>query len=98
MDHFPLLFQPFSLGVPPLLKGSPVGSDSKESSGNVGDPGLISGLIPGLGRSPGEGNAYPPSIFAQRIPWTEEPDGLQSTGSELDTTKQLTLFFSIYFY
>ena len=31
------------------------GSDSKESTCNVGDP----GLIPGLGRSPGEGNGNP---------------------------------------
>ena len=30
-------------------------SDGKESVGNVGDL----GLIPGLGRSPGEGNNYP---------------------------------------
>ena len=30
------------------------GSDSKESAYNPGDP----GLIPGLGRSPGEGNGY----------------------------------------
>ena len=29
-----------------------------------------------------------PSILAWRIPWTEEPDGLQSMGSkESDTTK-----------
>ena len=28
-----------------------------------------------------------PSILAWKIPWTEEPDGLQSTGpQELDTT------------
>ena len=33
----------------------PGGSDSKESACNVG--GL--GLIPGLGRSPGEGKGYP---------------------------------------
>ena len=31
------------------------GSDGKESICNEGD----SGLIPGLGRSPGEGNGYP---------------------------------------
>ena len=32
------------------------------------------------------------SILAWRIPWTEEPDGLQSMGhKELDTTEQLTL-------
>ena len=28
------------------------------------------GLIPGLGTSPGEGNGYPLSIPAWRIPWT----------------------------
>ena len=31
------------------------GSGGKESACNAGDP----GLIPGLGRSPGEGNGYP---------------------------------------
>ena len=31
-------------------------SDSKESAGNAGD----TGSIPGWGRSPGEGNGYPP--------------------------------------
>ena len=35
--------------------GFPGSSDSKESACNVGDV----GLIPGLGRSPGEGNGYP---------------------------------------
>ena len=30
------------------------------------------------------------SILAWKIPWTEEPDGLQSVGSQVsDTTKQL---------
>ena len=38
-----------------LLSAFPGGSDGKESSGNVGDL----GSIPGLGRSPGEGNVYP---------------------------------------
>ena len=33
----------------------PGGSDGKESACNSGDP----ALIPGLGRSPGEGNGYP---------------------------------------
>ena len=33
----------------------PGSSDSRESACNVGDP----GSIPGLGRSPGEGNNYP---------------------------------------
>ena len=40
------------------------------------------GLIPGLGRSPGEGNGNHSSILAWKIPWTEEPGGLQSTGSQ----------------
>ena len=35
--------------------GFPDGSDNKKSACNAGDP----GLIPGLGRSPGEGNGYP---------------------------------------
>ena len=35
--------------------GFPGGSDGKESTCNVGDL----GSIPGLGRSPGEGNSYP---------------------------------------
>ena len=35
------------------------------------------GSIPGLGRFPGEGNGIHSRILAWRIPWTEEPDGLQ---------------------
>ena len=35
--------------------GFPGGSGGKESACNAGDP----GLIPGLGRYPGEGNGYP---------------------------------------
>ena len=35
--------------------GFPGGSDSKESTCNLGDL----GSIPGLGRSPGEGKSYP---------------------------------------
>ena len=37
-------------------------------------------LIPGWGRSPGGGMATHSSILAWRIPWTEEPGGLQSMG------------------
>ena len=40
------------------------------------------GLIPGLGRSPEEGMATHSNILAWRIPWTEEPGRLQSTGSQ----------------
>ena len=46
----------------------PGGSDGKASAYNAEDP----GLIPGLGRSPGEGNDNPPSTLAWKIPWMEE--------------------------
>ena len=54
----------------------PGGSDGKESACNVGDL----GLIPGSGRSPGKEMATHSSIPAWKIPWTEEPGGLQSMG------------------
>ena len=38
-----------------ILRGFPGGSDSKESACSAGDP----GLIPWLGRYPGEGNDNP---------------------------------------
>ena len=38
-----------------MLLGFPGGSDDKESACNAGDP----SLIPGSGRSPGEGNGNP---------------------------------------
>ena len=44
-----------------------------------------------------KGMATHPSISALRIPWTEEPGGLQSMGvttHTLDTTEQLTVTFS----
>ena len=38
------------------------------------------------------------SILAWRIPWTEEPDGLEAWGfKESDTTKQLTLSLFVHF-
>ena len=62
------------------------GSDDKVSVYNVGDL----GSIPGLGRSPGEGNGDPlekemaihSSTIAWKIPWTEEPGRLLSMGSQ----------------
>ena len=59
-----------------FLWGFPGGSDVKEPAFNMGNL----GLIPGLGRSPGEGNGNPPHILAWRIPWTEELSRLQSMG------------------
>ena len=49
---------------------------------------LSQDLIPGLGRSPGEGNGNLLQYSSQRIPQTEEPGGLQSIGSRrLDMTE-----------
>ena len=44
----------------------------KESACQAGDM----GLIPGSGRSPGEGNGNPPQYSCLENPWTEELDGL----------------------
>ena len=55
------------------------GSAGKESTCNVGDL----GLIPGLGRSPGEGKGYTLQYSGWRIPWTEEPGGIQSRESQI---------------
>ena len=46
------------------------------NAGDIRDVGLISGS----GRSLGGGHATHSSILAWRIPWTEEPGGLQSVG------------------
>ena len=53
----------------------------KNPPANAGD-GRDAGLIPGLGRSPGEGHGNPLQYLAWRIPWTEEPGSLQSIGSQ----------------
>ena len=58
--------------------GFPGGSDGKESTGNSGDL----GSIPGLGRSPGGSWQATPVFLPGESPWTEEPGGLQSMGSQ----------------
>ena len=40
------------------------------------------GLTPGMGRSPGEGNDKQFQYSCWKIPWTEEPGGLQSMRSQ----------------
>ena len=57
------------------------GSDGKASAYNAWDL----GLIPGSGRSSGEGNGSTlqySNTLAWKIPWTEEPGRLQSMGSQ----------------
>ena len=51
------------------------GSDGKVSACNAGDPGSIPG------RAMAKGMTAQSSILVWRISWTEEPGGLQSTGS-----------------
>ena len=46
-----------------------------------------------------EGMATRPTVFAQRIPWTEEPDGLQFMGhKESDMTEWLNTYIRILFF
>ena len=56
----------------------PGGSVLKNLPAKAGDM----GLIPGLGRSPGGGNANQSSALAWEIPRTEGPGRVQSMGSQ----------------
>ena len=58
--------------------GFPGGSDGRESSCYAGDL----GSIPALGRSLEKEMATHSSFLTWRIPWTEEPGGLQFMGSQ----------------
>ena len=54
----------------------------KNLPANAGDI-RDTGFSPWAGKIPlGEGMAIHSSILARRIPWTEEPGGLQSRGSQ----------------
>ena len=59
--------------------GFPAGTVVKNPPANAEDAGDV-GSIPGSGRSPGVGNGNPLQYSCLKIPWTEEPDGLQSKG------------------
>ena len=58
----------------------PGGTVGKNPPANSGDARDVS-LVPGSGRSPGEGNDNHSSILAWKIPWTQEAGGLQSMES-----------------
>ena len=60
----------------------PGSSDSKASVYNVGDPGLILGQEDPLEKE----MATHSSTLAWKIPWVEEPGGLQSMGSPKSQT------------
>ena len=72
----------------PVFLGFPCGSADEESTCNAGDL----GLIPGLGRSPGEGKLTDSSIWPGEFHRLYSPWGCE----ELDTTERLSLslFFS----
>ena len=85
---YPAHFSPEILSVM-YITGFPSGLDVKEYAYNVGDL----GLIPGLGRSAGEGNGYQ---FLNSVP--ENPHGQRSLAGycplvckESDTTEQLNI-------
>ena len=61
-----------------LVKVRPGGTMVKNPPASAGD----TGSIPGSGRFLGEGNGYPLQYSRWEIPWTEEPGGLQSMGSQ----------------
>ena len=64
--------------------GFPHSSVGKESACNAGDP----GLIPGLGRSPGEGNGNPLQCYCLKNPmdrgaWQATVHGVARVGHDL---------------
>ena len=74
--HFHMCMCVYNL-VPQLVKNLPA---------NAGD----SGLTPGSGDALEKGMATHSSILAWRIPWTEEPGGLQSMRSQRVGHKVMT--------
>ena len=68
-----------------------VGLVVKNPSANTGDIRYV-GLTPGLGKIPWRRAQLPTPVFLPgESPWTEEPGGLQSMGSqESDATKHST--------
>ena len=76
-DHSELAFKALAEDFPDgpekvalVVKNPPI------TAGDIRD----TGSFLGSGRFPGGGHATPSSILAWRIPWTEEPGGLQSLG------------------
>ena len=71
----------------PVFLGVPGGSAGKESACNVGDL----GLVPGLGRSPGEGNGYPLQYSGQENSMDCTVHGV----TESDVTELISLSLSV---
>ena len=71
------------------LHGLPWWPSSEESTCNAANMG-DTGSVPGLGRTPGGQLVTHSSTLAWRIPWTEEPGGLQSMGHKESDTAETT--------
>ena len=71
------------LGMENLVMGFPSGLAVMNQPANAGVAAGAVGSIPGSGRSPAEGNGYPLQYSYLELPWTEEPGGLQSMGSQI---------------
>ena len=80
-EHPRVHVQSLSLRLCGLGQGFPGGTVVKKPPAGAGDAG-DTGSIPESGRSPRGGDGNPSSILAWEIAWTEEPDGLQSMGSQ----------------
>ena len=77
-----------------MCKGDfPGDSDGKASAYNTGDPVWSLGWEDSLDKE----MATHSSIFAWKIPWTEEPGGLQSMGSQRVRQKWATNILTFYF-
>ena len=75
----PTLAQRRDMLPTPVFLGFPGGSDCKESACNAGDL----GSVPRLGRFPWRRKWQPTPVFLPReFPWTEDPGGLRSVGSQ----------------
>ena len=67
-----------------LIGGFPGGAVVKNLPANAGAS-RDTRSIPGLRRSPGEGNGNPLQYSCWKTPWTEEPGGLYSPGGRRES-------------
>ena len=73
----------YHLGIPDVT----VVKNPPANTGNTKDM----SSIPGWERSPGGGYALHSSILTWKVPWTEEPDGLQSAPGIARSWTQLSI-------